>query len=244
MKWEYFQPNFEFYDGTSGAWWGHVYFVYDLVRNIKPAKIVELGTCRGNSFFSMCQAVKDGNIETELHAVDTWKGEKHIGFYDESVCEKVQYKKHEFFSDLRIILHRKFFDEALCDFDDKSIDLLHIDGLHTYEAVQHDFETWLPKVKNQGVILFHDIHEKREDFGVYQLWSELKKEYKTFEFYHSHGLGVLFLDEGIYHKTMKTIDPDGLNGYYIAIYEIFLKKYKKNRKLAKRKFLLKKICPW
>lgn len=38
----------------------------------------------------------------------------------------------------------------------KPIDLIFIDGDHTYEAVKQDFEEWYPHVKAGGVILFHD----------------------------------------------------------------------------------------
>ncbi|MBN1474640.1 MAG: class I SAM-dependent methyltransferase [Syntrophaceae bacterium] len=194
-NWCYFNRRFEYENAINlldSGWWGHYCFTYDLVRNTKPGKIVELGTQRGHSFFSFCQAVKDGFLNTQLFAVDTWEGDKHTGLYDESVWYSVNNIKNEFFGGLSISFLRKTFDEAADDFKEESIDILHIDGYHTYEAVKNDFERWIKKVNKNGIILFHDIFVKKDDFGVCQLWSELKKRYNNFEFYHSNGLGVLF----------------------------------------------------
>lgn len=194
-KWKYYKPNFEYNKLTDlfyTAWFGHIFFAYDLIRNTKPKKIVELGTHYGHSFFSFCQAVKDEEYDAKLFAVDTWKGDEHSGFYGKEVFDQVQQIKTTFYSNQKIELIKKTFDEALKDFEDNSIDLLHIDGLHTYEGVNHDFESWFCKIKSDGVILLHDIVVKRDNFGVYKLWDKLKNNYKTIEFHHSHGLGVLF----------------------------------------------------
>jgi glycosyltransferase involved in cell wall biosynthesis len=201
MNWKYFNPKFEYEEKFQDAgwpWFGHKLFAYDFIRNIQPKTIVELGTHRGTSFWSFCQAVKDAKINSSLYAIDTWKGEKHAGFYGEDVFDEVKEIKHKYYGDLKIKLIRKTFDEALADFQDKSINLLHVDGLHTYEAVKHDFENWSPKVRDDGVIIFHDVFVSHNDFGVYKLWDELKKKYKTIEFHHSFGLGVLFKDRKDY----------------------------------------------
>ena len=157
---------------------------------MRPKATVELGSHRGYSFFAFCQAVKDLEIDGKVHAVDTWQGDEQAGFYGEDIYRDVQKTVNEQFTGIGE-LHRKTFDEALNSFEDGSLDVLHIDGLHTYEAVRHDYETWRSKVRDGGVILFHDISQRREGFGVWKLWDELTAKHPTFEFHHFNGLGVL-----------------------------------------------------
>jgi GT2 family glycosyltransferase len=220
-KWIYHKPKFEYekkLNDSGWPWAGHKLFAYDLIINLKPKKVVELGTYYGTSLWSFAQAAKDGNLDIEFNSIDTWQGEKHSGFYGEEVFETVKKIKKEFYSEQKIKLLRKTFDEALSEFEEDSIDLLHIDGLHTYEAVKHDFEAWLPKLKKDGVIIFHDIKVGESDFGVYNLWNELTKQYLTIEFHHSFGLGVLFLSEKDKESVWKS--KEELQRYYYYAHEI------------------------
>ena len=83
------------------------------------------------------------------------------------------------------------FEDALDQFEDQSIDLLHIDGSHEYETIRKDFENWLPKVKKGGRILIHDLLVEREDFGVKNFWEEISKIYPTETHAVGYGLGLV-----------------------------------------------------
>lgn len=175
------------------SWVGHIPFAMWLVCVCRPKKFVELGTHSGNSYLAICQAVKQGQLSTRCYAVDTWQGDEHAGHYNNDVYQMLKSNHDEAYGGFSTLL-RMTFDEALAHIDDRSVDLLHIDGLHTYEAVKHDFETWLPKLCDDAIILFHDIAVKERGFGVYAFWQEIKQRYSfTISFEHSNGLGVLFL---------------------------------------------------
>jgi hypothetical protein len=175
---------------SRSAWVGHIPFAFALVEMLRPSRYVELGVFAGDSYCAFCQAVAELGLCTQCLGVDTWQGDPQNGFYPEQILENLHGHHDPLYSRFSR-LFRGEFDQALAMIDDNSIDLLHIDGLHTYDAVRHDFQAWLPKLSRSAVVLFHDTRVRERDFGVYKLWEELSPQYPHFEFHHCCGLGVL-----------------------------------------------------
>lgn len=171
------------------AWLEHVPFAFWLVKVLRPRSIVELGTHHAVSYSAFCQAVERCGYETRCSAIDTWAGDPHAGEYGDDIFAAVDAlnKRWSGFSSLL----RSTFADARPHFGPASIDLLHIDGCHTHEAVAADFEMWRDALSDRAVVLLHDTNERQRDFGVWRFWQEVASSRPQFEFLHGHGLGVL-----------------------------------------------------
>lgn len=200
------------------AWIGHAPFMKFLIRELNPKIFVELGTHNGFSYFVGCQTIQELNLQTKSFAVDHWLGDSHAGKFDESVYQSVSKLNNEY-SDFSTIL-KMTFSEARTNIENNTVDLLHIDGYHTYDAVKEDFETWFPKVAKNGVIILHDIHVRHADFGVFRFWEELKKKYETIEFVGTYGLGVIFLGNSE-NSGLAKIREYSKNGFLPQIQGVF-----------------------
>lgn len=209
-EWIVSDPKFEsdlINPKLKGAYWeGHRDFAYDFLRFIKPAKLVELGSQYGCSLFCFCQAVKDFNLETEISAVDFWKGDIGAADDGETVFSMVNQIKDTFFSKVPLKLYQMNFDAAVSNFQDGSIDIIHIDGGHRFEDVDHDFKLWLPKLKENGILLFHDVFS-HIDQGSCEHWKYICEQYNAhFDFSHSCGLGILFPKGDFWYKALQETD--------------------------------------
>ncbi len=106
----------------------------------------------GDSYFGFCQTVAETNLPCTCYGVDTWRGDTPASFYESSVYDAVSRHNDRYYRAFSYLM-RTSFDDAIKQFSDSSISLLHMDGSHSYEAALHDFDLWLPKVRPGGVIL-------------------------------------------------------------------------------------------
>jgi len=172
------------------AWSRLIPTLFALFTLIRPRRFVELGVHHGMSFFAACQVAEQLGTGTHCVAVDSWIGDPHAAYHTPDV-----------FSDFKKNLQghpghhyiQGVFSDACESFENGSIDLLHIDGYHTYEAVKDDFNTWLPKMSDIGVIMVHDVNVHERNFGVWEFWQEVTVDYIGVSFMHSHGLGLLYV---------------------------------------------------
>lgn len=182
-------------ESIKSAWTGHRLFAEWLVKHKQPELIVELGVDYGYSSFVFANALKK-NSKGKIIGIDLFLGDQHAGIRN----------THDFVID-KIKTHGlNTLEIVKADFAEYSktwstpIDILHIDGLHTYEAVKSDFEHWSPFVKENGIILFHDVCIPQ--FGIKDFFRQLGG-YKLY-FTHSAGLGIYTKDKELYETILKT----------------------------------------
>jgi GT2 family glycosyltransferase len=186
--------------GDTSAWHLHKPFAYELMYRLKPEVFVELGVQNGNSYFTFCQSVEEHNLSTICYGIDHWSGDEFTGNYSTRTYEEV-IDHNQKFSDFSYLI-KSNFNDASSQFSNNSVDLLHIDGNHSYESVSEDWLKWRDKLTHRGIVLFHDISEKKSGFGVWKLWEELIIEYPNFSFKYGSGLGVLQIDKSYEEVTI------------------------------------------
>jgi len=153
----------------------------------RPRTVVELGSFGGFSTCALALALKDHVPGGRLYAVDTWTGDPHTGAYDEQIHEQflalrgnwIWKNHHPHAHDLRRSARP----------DSRDIDLLHIDGWHTFGAARRDFRWFQPRLAPEALVLFHDVNT--HFFGMRVFWLLAALRHPTVMIPYAHGLGVL-----------------------------------------------------
>ena len=179
-------------ENIKSAWTGHRKFAEWLVKEMKPKCIVELGVDYGYSTFVFANALKGSN--GTINGIDWFKGDAHASYRNtyKLIIDNIDKNNVK-----NINIIKGDFNEESKKWN-KDIDILHIDGFHTYDAVKNDYNNWNRFVKN-GVILFHDVSIRRKGFGVYKFFREVDDGHKLY-FTHSAGLGIITKDINLFNK--------------------------------------------
>lgn len=153
---------------------------YSITRNLKPTKVLVIGSKKGFSPICFAIGLRDNN-KGYLYFVDAgydYSDEKNmggIGFWkNKAECNKL----FNMFNVQNIILP---YIETTKSFNDKigidaKFDLIFIDGDHSYEGFKYDFEEIALKHIDDGIILFHDVLVDKDhcgfNFGIKRYFEE------------------------------------------------------------------------
>jgi hypothetical protein len=169
----------------------HREFAEWLIKTIKPKVTVELGVDYGYSSFVMALCQKN-----PVYGIDCFDPSKHGIRIDDDYQFVLDVKEKLGLDNLNII--KGYFDDVAETWD-REINLLHIDGLHDYDNCKNDFETWFPKMSENGVVIMHDTISAPD--GVGRFFNELN--YPKVNFTNSFGLGVVTKNAKLVEKIKK-----------------------------------------
>jgi len=169
-----------------------------VLGELKPKTILEIGTANGGTLFLFSHVAPE---DATIISIDL-PGGKFGGGYPK--WRGVLYKSFALPGQkihlLRADSHkRETLEQVKAILGGREIDLLFIDGNHTYEGVKKDFETYSPLVKEGGIIAFHDIVLGPEENvgGVPEFWRKVKDSYESKEIVedwsqNGYGIGVIY----------------------------------------------------
>lgn len=127
--------------------------LYKIARSLKnDAVIVEIGAFKGKSTCFIAEGI--GDKKCQFFSIDTWRSDTMAGGPADVFPAFLENIK--FYRDKIKLLRGYSYDVAKDWPKDRKIDLLWIDGDHSYAGVKRDIEDWLPLVKKGGIVCFHD----------------------------------------------------------------------------------------
>lgn len=192
-----------------GQWMGHAPFVGWLIKAFKPKIVVELGTRNdGNSLCLINQAIQSAGYKAKTYG--------YSGLIEsERNFELLEYLQENYpFSNLTYgeINFKKHVD----DFENSSIDILHLNDLRSAEIVRQLLQLWLPKLSTRAVVLVHNTNWLGAQSDVHVFWEENKTSgIPALSFLHSHGLGVLLMGQDRFRPLLEMSDTDENNSIWL-----------------------------
>ncbi len=159
-----------------------------------PSVVLEIGTENGGTFFLLARVSAPDAFILSLdlpagRSYAAWREKLYRAFaHDRQKIELVRADSHD----------PATLEKVREQLAGRQLDLLFIDGDHSYDGVKKDFEMYSTLVAPDGVIAFHDIVDGPEAAvgGVPKFWRELKPTRRHLEFVKDWkqggwGIGVL-----------------------------------------------------
>lgn len=148
--------------------------LYEMARRVKKGCIIEVGSYRGRSAVALGRGSLDG-YKVPVYAIEPHEeftgvlggkfGPEDRGAFYRAMLETGCY------SVVRLI---NLGSRIVAPNWDKEVQLLWIDGDHSYEGVKADFDAWSPHLAADAIVAFDDT--KNPKLGPIKLVNELVEQ--------------------------------------------------------------------
>jgi cephalosporin hydroxylase len=146
-----------------------------VVKALRPRTVLEIGTAQGGLFWAFCCICP---LDAMLISLDLPPSERHSGGQNIDVNLQCMNRGKQTIH----VVHGNSHDQQIYSYVTKClgarrIDLLFIDGDHSYDGVSRDYDMYGALVRPGGLIAFHDItHTDWPECQVDRFWAELSSD--------------------------------------------------------------------
>ena len=151
--------------------------LYEEVKRVSENNFcVEIGSYCGKSTCFIGQACKEN--KSKLITIDHHKGseEQQLGelYFDAEVYDEKLGRvntlplliKNLAKSDIEDVVKPLVMDSiSASKIVENNADLIFIDGSHTFESAESDYELWKNKIKKGGTLAIHDVYDSEDEGG-------------------------------------------------------------------------------
>jgi len=195
------------------------------VRALQPKVVLEIGSAQGGSWWAISQVIDEAlmisvDMPSDHHMDADWAQTIGMSPRTQLLSQNPDVLRQRLMNAVKpnqtavVIQGDSTSSSVLGQVDDalagKKIDLAFIDGGHDYQTVLSDFATYGPLVREEGLIVFHDIATTGADvgsgaaIGVPRLWREIAdsapswaaREYVALG--SPCGIGIVEVTEGLF----------------------------------------------
>lgn len=173
-------------------------FLFKLTNYLKPQKVLELGTSLGISANYIAAAAPSAQIIS-------LEGDPNIAAYAKSVLSKTSVE-------VRIGQFAKTLNKALEDLG--KVDLAFIDGNHQKDPTIEYFESILPFIDADSILIFDDIHWSNE---MQEAWEIIRKHPQVKASVDLFFMGIIFFRKEIKERVHLNIIEHKFKPFYTGV---------------------------
>ena len=130
-------------------------YLFGLIRQMKARKIIEIGRYKGGSTLLMAAAMEG---KGELWSIDIGEKEKRV--FDNRLKRSFDHQLSDLCERFGLTVNMMVGDSQTLEVSTGEVDLVLVDGDHSYEGAKSDFERFGKRVRLGGALLFDDAFDE------------------------------------------------------------------------------------